>query len=71
MRRTRHYSSSSKVEGFLNGAKAMTQMAISSGDTVPHIRCGELKFSVAGVPVALVVYWSDDWDDYFLPFMDT
>ncbi len=59
-----------KVEEFPNDAKDMIQMATSSGDTAAHTRWGELKFSVDGVPVALVVYRSEDGDDYFLPFMD-
>ncbi len=60
-----------KIEEFPIDAEDMTQMATSTGDTAPHTRWGELKFSVAVVPVALVVYRSEDGDDYFLPFMDT
>ena len=58
------------VEEFSTDAKDLIQMATSTGDTVPHIRWGQLKFNVNGEPVALVVYRSVGGDGYFLPFMD-
>jgi len=58
------------VEEFPNDAKDLIQMATSTGDTVPHIRWGQLKFDVNGEPVALLVYRSVGGDGYFLPFMD-
>ncbi|MBC8281289.1 MAG: DUF1684 domain-containing protein [Chloroflexi bacterium] len=59
-----------EVEEFPNDDKDMIQMAMSSGDTAPHTRWGQLKFNVDGVSVALVVYRSAGGDGYFLPFMD-
>ena len=58
------------VEEFPNDAKDLIQMVTSTGDTVPHIRWGQLRFYVNGEPVALVVYRSVGGDGYFLPFMD-
>ncbi len=58
------------VEEFPNDAKDLIQMEVSTGDTVPHIRWGQLKFDVNGEPVALLVYRSVGGDGYFLPFMD-
>ena len=59
------------VEEFHNGAKDLIQMATSTGDTAPHIRCEQLKLDVKWEPLALVVYQSFGGAGYVHPFMDT
>lgn len=58
------------LEEFPTDAQDVIQMATSSGETAPHLRWGQLKFEVDGVPVALTVYRDPDVDEFFLPFMD-
>ena len=58
------------VEEFPEDQREVVQMATSSGDNAPHVRWGQLKFEVDGVPLALTVYRDADGDEYFLPFLD-
>lgn len=50
--------------------KEQILMQTSTGDVRPYLRWGQVHFQVDGSPATLTIYYSEELDHFFLPFMD-
>ena len=60
-----------ELEEFADESKDVVPMITSTGETVDHLRWGQINFEVGAEKATLTVYRATDGEEFFLPFADT